>query len=82
MNSHFLKLLGPWNNNELNNKKEFGASDIERYNKRNDMLKLHFNRFNNLYLIFTIKEVSLSNQISKFNLLSSGSVISLEVNLK
>ena len=48
MNSHFLKLLGPWNNNELNNKKEFGASDIERYNKRNDMLKLHFNRFNNL----------------------------------
>ena len=48
MNAHFLKLLGPWNNNELNNKKEFGASDIERYNKRNDMLKLHFNRFNNL----------------------------------
>lgn len=48
MNSHFLKLLGHWNNTELNNKKEFGASDIARYNKRNDMLKLHFDRVNKL----------------------------------
>ena len=47
LQSHFNKLLGDWNNKSLSLEK-FNEGDVERYKYRDDNLKLHFNRFNEL----------------------------------
>ena len=66
MNTHFQKLLGQWNNTELDNMK-FGAGDVERYNKRDEMLKLHFRRFNKLSCFSKYLDLSKSYNVLDFS---------------